>query len=243
MFVRTLWTSSSKLIALYLVLLLPNLITTQQQQSPEEHHCVWYGQCGNSPTNYEPLNCPYDGPAKQLLEENAQQTMLRLCPNVYQSSKHNLIRSTFHYVFAHLFFFLSSPSVASDRLCCDAAQVQTLSQNIAKAEVIFGRCQTCISNMLLSICAFTCAPDQTRFMNATVDTLTDFFGQETDVVISIDINIDTKFVADTYDSCQGVVNPATGTTAMDIACGIYDAKTCTPQRYGEKYTRNWVLVS
>lgn len=32
------------------------------------------------------------------------------------------------------------------------------------ADSIFGRCSTCIKNMIRGICDFTCAPDQSRFM-------------------------------------------------------------------------------
>lgn len=52
-----------------------------------------------------------------------------------------------------------------------------------------------------------------------------------DVVVALDMNISEKFVNETYESCRGVINPATGTTSMDISCGQYDAKTCTPRRY------------
>lgn len=37
-----------------------------------------------------------------------------------------------------------------------------------QAEGIFGRCQTCIKNMQKSICSFTCAPDQSRFMKPEI---------------------------------------------------------------------------
>lgn len=121
------------------------------------------------------------------------------------------------------------PLIGSALVCCDAAQVRTLVSNINNAEAIFGRCQTCVGNMLRSICAFTCGADQSRFINATVGINESFFGTA-EVVLEIDINIDERFVNETYDSCQGVVNPATGTTSMDIACGFYDSRTCTPRR-------------
>lgn len=33
----------------------------------------------------------------------------------------------------------------------------------------------------------------------------------------------------TYDSCKKVIMPQSGKLAMDLACGIYDASTCTPK--------------
>ena len=42
-----------------------------------------------------------------------------------------------------------------------------MSKNMVMAEGVFGRCDTCVRNLFRSICDFTCAPDQSRFMAAT----------------------------------------------------------------------------
>lgn len=53
-------------------------------------------------------------------------------------------------------------------LCCDSDQIIRMEDGFQQADGIFGRCQTCIKNMQKSICSFTCAPDQSRFMTPTI---------------------------------------------------------------------------
>ena len=53
------------------------------------------------------------------------------------------------------------------KTCCDADQIMTMSTEMEIANVFLGRCPTCVQNLFNSICLFTCAPDQSRFMRAT----------------------------------------------------------------------------
>lgn len=43
--------------------------------------------------------------------------------------------------------------------------------------------------------------------------------------------MDEKYINETYDSCKSVIHPASGRVSMDIACGAYNSRTCTPRRY------------
>lgn len=43
--------------------------------------------------------------------------------------------------------------------------------------------------------------------------------------------LDEKYANDTYNSCKNIIHPASGRVAMDISCGKYDSKTCTPARW------------
>lgn len=54
------------------------------------------------------------------------------------------------------------------RTCCDRDQIMTMDKSINQAEAIFGRCTPCLKNILRSVCDFTCASDQSRFLNAKV---------------------------------------------------------------------------
>lgn len=58
----------------------------------------------------------------------------------------------------------------TDLVCCDKNMLQKLDDNLKKASGIFGRCQSCMRNMQLSICALTCSPQQSRFMTPTIAT-------------------------------------------------------------------------
>lgn len=47
----------------------------------ESDHCIWYGVCyGTEPKEF---NCPYNGPGLPLDDEDAQEIMLRRCPELY----------------------------------------------------------------------------------------------------------------------------------------------------------------
>lgn len=48
---------------------------------------------------------------------------------------------------------------------------------------------------------------------------------------SVQFEISEKFISEVYDSCKHVIIPATGGYAMDLACGLYDANTCSPKRW------------
>lgn len=41
-------------------------------------------------------------------------------------------------------------NLGSDLLCCDATQVRKISSNFRQAEGIFGRCRSCMKNMIKS---------------------------------------------------------------------------------------------
>ena len=90
---------------------------------------------------------------------------------------------------------------------------------------VFGRCQTCSKNMELSVCAFTCAPDQSRFLVAHPS----FDGS---YVESIDYRIDYNHMEGVFKSCKEVVLPSTGKKAMDVSCGYWEDK-CDPEKWYE----------
>lgn len=50
-------------------------------------------------------------------------------------------------------------------------------------------------------------------------------------VKSVQFEISAKFITEVYDSCKHVILPSTGGYAMDMACGLYDSNTCSPQRW------------
>ncbi len=48
----------------------------------EEGHCVWYGQCGEEYWTGNSLNCVYNGTAKPLMEDSAQELLEEMCPHL-----------------------------------------------------------------------------------------------------------------------------------------------------------------
>lgn len=61
-----------------------------------------------------------------------------------------------------------------------------MTTNMKMAEGILGRCQSCLKNLFHSICDFTCAADQSRFMKAT-ETRENEAGQT--IIESIEVSI------------------------------------------------------
>lgn len=50
-------------------------------------------------------------------------------------------------------------------------------------------------------------------------------------VESTSMILDEKYANDTFNSCKNIIHPASGRVAMDISCGSYDSKSCTPERW------------
>jgi Niemann-Pick C1 protein len=102
-----------------------------------------------------------------------------------------------------------------------------MESNVQMAEGIFGRCQTCLNNMLKSICALACAPDQSKYIVPTI--ATNFLGVE--YVSEVEFMMDETHINGVFNSCIEVINPASGRLALDLACGSYGAKDCSPERW------------
>ncbi|KAJ6638858.1 NPC intracellular cholesterol transporter 1 like 1b [Pseudolycoriella hygida] len=182
------------------VFLIVIVISLSYGQS-SDGHCIWYGECYS--TGVSSKNCWYNGTALPLRDEDTKDIMLDLCPDIYKSR--------------------------SDLLCCDDVQVRKISTNFKQAEGIFGRCKSCMKNMVKSICSVSCAPDHSRYVTPT-EVLTSWDGRE--YINAVEIVIDETFANNTYYSCSTVVHPASGRVSMDVACsGIYNSKTCTPERW------------
>jgi len=101
--------------------------------------------------------------------------------------------------------------------------------SIAMAEGIFGRCPSCLKNMIQGICSFSCSPYHWKFVNILKTETNPISLRE--YVTSIEVRIAESYINETYDSCKGVIHPSSGRRAMDIACGAYDSRTCTPERW------------
>lgn len=103
-----------------------------------------------------------------------------------------------------------------------------MADNIRDAQGIFGRCQTCMRNMLRNICAFSCSPEQSRFMNVTAEPSNLIEGAQ--MITAIHVNMAESYINGTFDSCRSVILPSSGRPSMESACGEY-ASDCTPRRW------------
>lgn len=50
-------------------------------------------------------------------------------------------------------------------------------------------------------------------------------------VREIDFEISREYTEGVFESCRRVILPASGGFAMNMACGFFDSKTCTAERW------------
>lgn len=112
-----------------------------QVQCGDAGHCAMYGQCGKN-IYQSPLNCEYNGPAKQL-SVNGQKLLSKHCPQLLHDEGKGVFT------------------------CCDEAQLKTFDTSIQLAANFLARCPSCMRNLVRHLCDFTCSPDQATFVNVT----------------------------------------------------------------------------
>lgn len=163
------------------------------------------------------VNTYYTGDAKPMQNQKARELFKKRCPVLYHD-------------------YTNGVDDAPLNLCCDDEQIYTMDNGMSQADGIFGRCPTCAINMGLSICAMTCAQNQSEFLIPHI--------QNNEYVEAVDYKIDDEFTETVYNSCKNVIHTATGRPAMDLACGIYDSQTCSHQRWynfmGDKSINDYV---
>jgi Niemann-Pick C1 protein len=108
------------------------------------------------------------------------------------------------------------PQYADTPVCCTSAQVETLRDNIGRAELMIASCPACKNNFREFFCAFTCRPDQGTFVQvtSTQNTSTDQTG-----VKSVDFHVGSDFGRAFFDSCKDIKFGATNGYAMDLIGG------------------------
>ncbi|KAF9783025.1 patched family-domain-containing protein [Thelephora terrestris] len=150
--------------------------------------CVMRGSCGTKGWFGAALPCPYDGPPEDLEDGTAREMLVDLCGSQY----------------------------ADTPVCCTSTQVQTLRDNIKRAELMISSCPACKNNFRDFFCAFTCHPDQGTFVQvtSTQNTSTGQIG-----VKSVDFHVGSDFGRAFFDSCKDIKFGATNGYAMDLIGG------------------------
>ncbi|GMG56246.1 unnamed protein product [Ambrosiozyma monospora] len=103
--------------------------------------------------------------------------------------------------------------------CCDMSQLETLKDNLKKADPLISSCPACHYNFKQLFCQFTCSPNQSTFLNVTQ------IGKSTsgnEIVTELDYFVSGKnetFAPVFYDSCKNVKFGATNGYAMDFIGG------------------------
>jgi Niemann-Pick C1 protein len=118
-------------------------------------------------------------------------------------------------------------NTADSPVCCTPNQVRSMEDSILKAEGIFGRCTTCLKNLLKGICAVACDPEQDKFIRIRDTRNNTFTGRE--YVTEIEYRMDPAYKQSVFNSCSEVIHPSSGRLALGIACGT-DLLKCTPDQ-------------
>ncbi|XP_071630654.1 NPC intracellular cholesterol transporter 1 isoform X2 [Temnothorax longispinosus] len=181
------------------------LLTLSSLASPvvsqENDHCIWYGVCYTDAAMHKKY-CPYDGPPKPLTSEG-QKLLAKHCPHLLVDDGKGI------------------------NTCCDTTQLATLDSNIKLASNFLKRCPSCLDNLVKHFCDFTCAVNQSKFINITEK------GEANGVeyINGIAVYITNKYLDGTFNSCNKVSVPSTGQLALDLMCGEWGASRCTPLKW------------
>ncbi|KAF4521963.1 hypothetical protein B566_EDAN009491 [Ephemera danica] len=153
-------------------------------------------------TEWPTKNCVYNGPPIEMTDQTGIDIMRDKCPQLFREEDGKLFT------------------------CCDLKQMKTMSDSIDMAGALLQRCPSCYRNLLQEICGFTCHPNQKRFMqiNETKEI------PQGEMVLAVEVYMTERYMNATYDACENVIMPSSGLLALDLMCGKWQSKDCTPQR-------------
>ena len=150
---------------------------------------MWYGVCAT--VNGKGKNCPYNGQPKVLSEQpegvNALDILRKQCPWMYDGE--------------------------ATRTCCNHDQLQILASGMQRLGGIFQSCPSCVYNFRRLICAYTCASNQTSFMQVLNTTL---YNNKTRGIAEVNVAFAEKSLQMTYDSCSNVA--FNGAYSINLVC-------------------------
>ncbi|XP_020589386.1 Niemann-Pick C1 protein-like isoform X2 [Phalaenopsis equestris] len=103
------------------------------------------------------------------------------------------------------------PTITSN-VCCNAAQFETLHDQVQQAVPLLVGCPACLRNFLNFFCELSCSPNQSLFINVTSATQVN----NTMTVNGIDYFITNTYGEEFYDSCKDVKFGSMNTRVMDF---------------------------
>lgn len=102
-------------------------------------------------------------------------------------------------------------------ICCSYDQLVNLELNLKKAEPLISSCPACRKNFFDFFCKFTCASDQSTFVEITETTTA--IDTKKEIVSELTIYTDPESASDFFDSCKSVKFSASNSYAMDLIGG------------------------
>ncbi|TVY16737.1 Niemann-Pick type C-related protein 1 [Lachnellula arida] len=110
---------------------------------------------------------------------------------------------------------ICGPKWKTGPLCCEEKQLDTLSDNLKKANAFISSCPACKENFYNLFCTFTCSPDQSLFINVTQ---AEASGDKKRVT-ELDHLVSNSYGSGFYDSCKDVKYGPTNGNAMSLIGG------------------------
>lgn len=110
---------------------------------------------------------------------------------------------------------LCGPKWKGSKVCCDAAQLDSLKSSLSTPNQIIGSCPACKENFYNLFCSFTCSPDQSLFINVTQ---TQEKGGK-HMVTELDHLVTKEYGSGLYDSCENVKFGPSNSKAMNFIGG------------------------
>ncbi|KAI8377569.1 patched family-domain-containing protein [Radiomyces spectabilis] len=143
------------------------------------------GQCGSQA--FVPLPCAFNGKASEPESTSFRQLLVDTCGSQYGHGP----------------------------VCCEKSQLDSLVEQVKRAEPIIASCPACWHNFLQFWCSFTCSPNQSTFVNITsVEE-----GDTGPMVTSTDYWVGDNFGTQFYDSCKDIKFGSSNGFAMDFIGG------------------------
>ncbi|KAH8601490.1 patched sphingolipid transporter-like protein [Bisporella sp. PMI_857] len=152
----------------------------------EAGRCSIRGSCGKSGWFGPELPCQYNGLAVEP-ETDVRKQLVEIC----------------------------GPKWNTGPVCCTGEQLETLSDNLKKANAFISSCPACKENFFNLFCTFTCSPNQSLFINVTQT-------EESNgkfKVTQLDQLVSDEYGTGFYNSCKDVKFGPTNSNAMAFIGG------------------------
>lgn len=121
--------------------------------------------------------------------------------------------------------FPNYPEDKKPALCCSGKQIGEILKNFEVPFALLERCPACLENFKKIFCSFTCDPNQADFVVVTKSEEDEEVGL---VISEVGYYMAEEFANEAFDSCQNVQGITSGSTVLDVMCGVHGSN-CKPE--------------
>ncbi|KAH3677177.1 hypothetical protein WICMUC_001758 [Wickerhamomyces mucosus] len=154
----------------------------------KEGVCSIYGNCGKNSLFGAELPCPVNQKAQAATQDQIDE-LTQLCGTEWQNN---------------------------NAICCTSEQINSLKENLRKADSLISSCPACQKNFRNLFCQFTCSPNQSDFIAVTKQSKS---LEGNPIVSEVEFSINDEMASNFYESCKNIKFSATNGFAMDLIGG------------------------